>query len=123
MAKVTITYEHNDLSAPTTYAFEVDAQFEADIKAALLAHPVHGYVVETKTVQVEEGQDENGDPIMVDREVTTRNPASFEEALKSWTAENVNQRITSAVNAFRKAKAEAAALAAVNVPEVVATEV
>jgi len=123
MAKVTITYEHNDLSAPTTYAFEVDAAFEADITAALLAHPVHGYVVETKTVQVEEGTDENGDPIMVDREVTTRNPATFEEALKSWTAENVNQRITSAVNAFRKAKAEAAALAAVNVPEVVATEV
>ena len=123
MAKVTITYEHNDLSAPTTYAFAVDAAFESDIKAALLAHPVHGYVIETKTVQVEEGQDENGDPIMVDREVTTRNPATFEEALKSWTAENVNQRITSAVNAFRKAKAEAEALAAVNVPEVVATEV
>lgn len=123
MAKVTITFEHSELAEPVSFSFEVDAQYENDIKSALLAHPTHGYVIETKTVQVEEGVDENDEPILVDREVTTRNPATFDQALESWTTENITQRITGAVNTFRKAKAEAEALAALNVEEVVANKV
>lgn len=123
MAQVSITFTHGDLASPATFAFQIDAAYEADIKATLLAHPTHGYVTTTSTVQVQEGTDENGDPIMVDRQVTTRNPATFEQALASWVTENVNKRITDGVNQYRKAVAEAQALAAVNVPEIAATEV
>ena len=119
MANVSITFTYP--SGTQSYTWTVDDAHVADMEGALAAHQVHGYVVETKTVQVEEGQDDDGNPIMVDREVTTRRPATFEESLTSWSAMNVKDAILGAVNAYRVAKAEAAALAAVSVTPIEAT--
>jgi len=118
MASIEIKFTYPD--GAKTFTYSVDDKFVPDMAGALAAHDKHGFVVETKTVQVEEGQDENGNPILVDREVTTRNPATFEQAVESWSAVNVRDAIVSAVNDYRVAKAQAQALAAVNVPPIVA---
>lgn len=110
MANVTVTFTHPE--GVETFSYSVDDAAVPIMKAALAAHPVHGYVEETTTVQVQEGTDANGDPIMVDRQVTTRNPATFQQSLESWSKMNVKEAIIGATNAYALAVAEAQAVAA-----------
>lgn len=120
MAKITITFESASQlpNGPHVESYEVDEAYAPDFAAAIAAHQVHGYVIETKTVQVQEGVDANGNPIMVDRETTTRSPGTFQTGLTSWANMNVRDVIFGAVNTFRRRKAEAIALAQINVPEI-----
>lgn len=81
-----------------------------DVKGALLRHEAYGYVVQTSTVSVQEGTDADGNPIMVDREVTTRNPATLAQAMQNY-ADKVKADVVQGANAYRKGKLEAQKLA------------
>ena len=109
MAKVTLQFE--SLSAlpngPVVCSDEIDEAYAPDLMAALLASEKYGYVIETKTVSVQEGTDADGNPIMVDRPVTTRSPATFEQALVLFYNDAIRDRIVDAVNGFRKKSIEA----------------
>lgn len=67
-----------------------------DVKGALLAHPIYGYVVETMIV--------DGVP------VTTRNPATLAQAMQNY-ADKVKADVVQGANAYRKGKLEAQKLA------------
>lgn len=67
-----------------------------DVKGALLAHPIYGYIVATTEV--------NGIP------VTTRNPATLAQAMQNY-ADKVKSDVVQGANAYRKGKLEAQKLA------------
>jgi len=114
MAKVTITFESPSAlsEGAEVHSWEVDEQYVSDFVAAVAAHPKHGQ----KAVQImaDTGQlDENGDPIL--GPATQIQPTTFREGLQSWAETNVRDVILGAVNTFRLKKAQAIALASVNV--------
>lgn len=123
MGKVIVTFESSELAnGSATFTFASPDQYDTDMKEAVLASQDYGYVVETKTVEVQEGVDANNEPIMVEREVTTRSPASFEVALKQFAKDVIADRIVENTNLYRTEKAKAIALAKVSVAPIEAVE-
>lgn len=103
------------ISGPTmdlNVAFEVADADTPRILGYLMAHPDYGFIVETKTVEVQEGVDADGKPIMASREVTTRNPATPAEASEAFAHAVLRDLLTKA-DAAALAHAEAAEVAKV----------
>ena len=115
MAKITIIFESASAlsEGPETATYEVDEQFAPDFVAAIAAHPKHGQ--KAVEIMADTGQidPETKEPIL--GPATQMQPTSFREGLQSWSALNVRDVILGAVNTFRLKKAQAIALAKVNV--------
>lgn len=113
MAKIIITFEsYSQLENAASFTYEVDEQYAPDFKAAVAAHPVYGKVDET--VMAENGAlDANGNPILVSE--NRPRPSTFSEGLETWANVNVRDVVLGAVNDFRLRRAQALALASVNV--------
>ena len=114
MAKVTITFESDIVlaGAPASFTYEVSEVYAPDFVAAVAAHGTHGIVSET--VMADTGSvDDKGQPVL--GPATQVRPATFREGLQSWANANVRDVILGAVNEFRVRKAQAIALASVNV--------
>jgi len=118
MAKVTITFESDSALAegPEVHSWEVEEQYIPDFVAAVAAHDKHGKKAVEIMADTGQVDPETKEPIL--GPATQIQPRTFREGLQSWAETNVRDVILGAVNTYRIKKAQAIALASVNVDPV-----